>query len=421
MTIREDVREYFEREAQRNPASPSLRASALAQARGHAVERRSLQWIAAAVAILLAVAIIAGLLAATALGHKNVAPVPAHASPSQTAAASTRLCFTVPPPDWATAMAKVAATLDGVNFGAGAIDEQDGVVYGGAWTGSRQIIASVALSTGKMTEVAPMSASGFGTMTYADGWLVWTEPGPLVLHLWNTRTHEIRQVNAGPQLEGTVYLTGSHLAPVIGHGYMAWSQPVSSVSAELRVYELATGHVTILDSGDVGSLVFAGADLVWTKRDAGAAHPRFVFADATTLQPVPAPAELRGPREIGFVAASPDRLVWTGTPGMSSPNNGTWFVDDLAARTIRTYTAHDHYFQFPQLAGPYLVWFGADKNSIVDLRSGAGFDVPLPGFVEAAGDTIVVERVWGLKGGVSRTDVSLLHPSQLSSLGPCTA
>lgn len=417
MTIREDVREYFEREAKRNPPSPSLRASALAQARGHAVERPSLQWIAGAVAILLAVAIIAGLLAANALRHKNLAPVPAHTSPSS----ATLLCFTAPPPDWATAMTNVAATLDGTKFAAGAIDEQDGVVYGGAWTGSRSIIASISLATGKMTAVAPMSASGFFWMTYADGWLVWAEPGVVDLQLWNAGTHEIRQVATGPQLEGTVYLTGSRSNAVIGHGYMAWSQAVSSTSADLRVYELATGHVTILDSGDVGSPVFFGPDLVWTKLDAGAAHPHFVFANATTLQPVAAPAELRDPREIGFVAGSPERLAWTGTPGYSSPDNGTWFVDDLAAGTIRRYTASGHYFQFPQLAGPYLVWFGADKISIVDLRSGAGIDLPLPGGVAAVGDTIVVDKPSDPKANVGRTDVTVLHPSQLSPLGPCTA
>jgi hypothetical protein len=361
---------------------------------------------------------------ATACSGSSQTAASAHRSPSPsqtTAAAPTLLCFTAPPTDWAKAMANVAATLDGVNFGAGAIDERGGVVYGGAWTGSSQIIASVALSTGRMTEVAPMSASGFGWMTYADGWLVWATPGVLDLQLWNSRTHEIQQVATGPQLEGTSYLTGALIDPVIGHGYMAWSQPVSSRSAELRVYDLATGHVTILDSGDVGSPLFAGANLVWTKRDVGAAHPRFVFADATTLQPVAAPAELRDPREIGFVAASPQRLVWTGTPGTSSPGNGTWFVDDLAAGIIRTYTASGHYFQFPQLAGPYLVWFGADKSSIVDLRSGAGMDLPLPGGVEAAGDTIVVDSGSGPKASPSRTEVSVLHPSQLSPLGPCKA
>jgi hypothetical protein len=317
-------------------------------------------------------------------------------------------------------MANAAATLDGVNFAAGAIDEQDGVVYGGAWMGSRTVIASVALSTGRMTAVAPMSASGFGWMMYADGWLVWTEPGVLDLQLWNASTHAIRQVATGPQLEGTSYLTGALMDPVIGHGYMAWSQRVSSQSAELRVYELANGNVTILDSGDVGSPLFAGGNLVWTKRDAGAAHPHFVFADATTLQSAAAPAELRDPRDIGSVAASPDRLVWTGAPGTASPGNGTWFVDVLATGIIRTYTAGGHYFQFPQLAGPYLVWFGADKNSIVDLRSGVGIDLPLPGGVDASGDTIVVDTGSGPKGNINRTDVSVLHPSQLSSLGPCT-
>jgi hypothetical protein len=365
--------------------------------------------------------VVATVLATACSGTSQTAAAHRSPSPSQTTAAPTQLCFTAPPSDWATAMANVAATLDGVNFGAGAIDEQGGVVYGGAWMGSSQIIASVALSTGRMTAVAPMSANGFGWMTYASGWLVWAEPGVLDLQLWNARTHEIRQVATGPQMEGTSYLTGGLIEPVIGHGYMVWSQPVSSRSAELRVYELATGHVTILDSGDVGSPLFAGADLVWTKRDVGAAHPRFVFADATTLQPVAAPAELRDPRDIGSVAGSPDRLVWTGTPGSSSPYNGTWFVDDLAAGIIRTYTASGHYFQFPQLAGPYLVWFGADKNSIVDLRAGAGIDVPLPGGVEATGDTIVVDSGSGPKASPSRTEVSVLHPSQLSSLGPCKA
>jgi hypothetical protein len=418
-STRDRIVAAFDRELEASPVPPALRNQSVHAAVALPRHQPRQSRLLGVVAVLLALAVVVTLVVSSHLLRTHQIPAGSRSpSPSQRAAAPTLLCFTAPPPDWATAMAHVAATLDGVNFDPGAIDEQDGVVYGGARTGSRPMIVSVALSTGRMTAVAPMSASGFGWMTYADGWLVWTQPGSLDLQLWNARTHEILQVATGPQMEGTSYLTGALLDPVIGHGYMAWSQPVSSQSAELRVYELATGHVTILDSGDVGSPVFAGADLVWTKRDAGAANPHFVFADANTLQPVAVPTELRDPREIGFVAGSSDRLVWTGTPG--SPD-GTWFVDDLAARTIRTYTASGHYAQFPQVAGPYLVWFGADKNSIVDLRSGAGFDLPLPGGVEAVGDTIVVDRLSGPKGSVSRTVVSVLHPSRLSSLGPCTA
>jgi hypothetical protein len=75
--------------------------------------------------------------------------------------------------------------------------------------------------------------------------------------------------------------------------------------------------------------------------------------------------------------------------------------------------------QFPQLVSSFLVWFGADKSSIVDLRSGIGIDIPLPGGVEAAGDTIVVDRLSALKANVNQTDVSVLHPSQLSPLRIC--
>jgi photosystem II stability/assembly factor-like uncharacterized protein len=70
MTIRADVRGYFEREAARHPVPPGLRTTALAEARGRAFGRRpargfdrpSLQWASGLVAALIAVAVVAGLL-----------------------------------------------------------------------------------------------------------------------------------------------------------------------------------------------------------------------------------------------------------------------------------------------------------------------------------------------------------------------
>jgi hypothetical protein len=76
VTIREDVRNHFERDATRHPVPPGLRTTALAGARSSVIERRSPHWIASAVAIVLAVAIIAGLLAVGALRHAQ--PVPVH-------------------------------------------------------------------------------------------------------------------------------------------------------------------------------------------------------------------------------------------------------------------------------------------------------------------------------------------------------
>jgi hypothetical protein len=330
-------------------------------------------------------------------------------TPSPAAAAPQQLCFADPPSDWALAMSNAVASLDRVNFGLGAVDEEDRLAFGGTF-GSGSTIASVDLLSGKVQVVGPMASNGFGWMTYADGWLVW----PLVwsggssIQAWSTRTHELRQIATA--LPGTA---------AVGHGYVVWTQPTNDRSSDMRVYRLATGRITTVDSGILTSPVFAGNFLVWAKQAPGDSNPSFVFADAETLRPVAVPPELRAPRQIGNLAGSTERLVWTGTPETSSPDSGTWFVDDLASGSIKTYGARNHYFQFPQLAGRYLVWFGADKNSIVDLRSGNGFDIPLPGYAVAAGDTIVVVRLSTLRGNLNRSDVSVLHPSQLSPLGPC--
>ena len=360
----------------------------------------------------LALVIVAVLASACTSSAQSASVSPKSSPPaSPTAAAPTQMCFTDPPADWALAMSHVIATLGGVNFSVGAVDQQHGMAYGGAWMSSRQVIASVDLTTGRMAEIAPMSPNGFGWMTYGSDWLVWPETGigGSSMQLWNSRTHERQQiVTSGPA--GTA---------VAANGHVIWTEALSGTADVLRVYELATGKTGTLDSGlMLQPPVFAGKYLVWAKQVSSADNPSFVFADPVTLLRAQPPAELRASRDISNLAGSADYLVWTAGPA-SSPDSGTWFVDDLAVGNIRSYRAHNHYFQFPQLAGPFLVWFGADKTSIVDLRSAIGIDIPLPGGAQAAGDTIVVDRLSTLKGNSNRTEVSVLHPSQLSPLQTC--
>lgn len=343
--------------------------------------------------VVMAVTVVFLAIACTPTSQTPAVSAKPSPTPTQAAAAPQELCFSHPPSDWASAMSKVVASFDRMNFGLGAVDEQDGLAFGGTF-GSGDTIASVDLASGQIKVAGPMASNGFGWMTYADGWVVWPllGSGSSSIQILNTRSRELRQIES--PLAGTA---------AVGHGYVVWTHAGNDQSSDLRVYRLATGTITTLDSGIITSPVFAGNYLVWAKQSPGSPNPSFVFADATTLQPVAVPAELRASREIGNLAGSPDRLVWTSTPKASSPNTGTWFVDDLASGTIKTYGARNHYFQFPQLAGPYLVWF----------------DIPLPGGVEAAGDTIVIVRLSTLQGNVSRSEISVLHPSQLSPLGPC--
>ena len=349
-------------------------------------------------------------------------------SPTPPNATTVELCFSAPPADWAAAMSRKVVTLNGINFGPGAVDDVRGIAYGGFSSAHEHGIAAIDLATGKMTVVSMMSKSesGFSWMSYADGWLVWSqdesldELGIWSIQAWNTQTHEKRRLSTSRLPDGT-YLTGELAFPVVGHGYVAWNQPVSNTSADVRVYRFATKTMTTIDSGFVSSPVFAGTYLVWGKGQATSdPAAEFRFADATTLALVVAPPELSRRYPLTYMAGSPDYMLWIAVPQTSSPSNSAMSVDELATGRVTEYGAQDHYFQFPTLAGPYLVWFAADKNSVVDLRTASGFDIPLPGGVSAAGDTIVVATIAGFsKSSVSSTSISVVHPSTLSQLARC--
>jgi hypothetical protein len=325
-------------------------------------------------------------------------------------------------------MKKTVATLKGIKFVPGAVDDVSGIVYGGFNYAKQHGVAAVNLATGKLSVVSLMSQSqsGFAWMSYGDGWLVWSqaeshsELGIWSMQAWNTHTHERRQLATSRLADGT-YLTGELAFPVVGQGYVAWNQPISNTSADVRVYRFATKTTTTLDSGYVSSPVFAGTYLVWGKKQTTSdPAAEFRFADATTLALVVGPPSLSGRFPLNYMAGSPDYMLWIGLGQTSSPSSTAMSVDELATGHVSEYSTQDHYLQFPTLAGPYFVWFGADRNSVVDLRTASGFDIPLPGGVSAAGDTIVVATIAGFtKISVSSTSISVVHPSRLSRLAPC--
>jgi photosystem II stability/assembly factor-like uncharacterized protein len=74
MTLRDDIRSHFEQQAIQSPTPAGFRAAVTARAaQAHPGQRRSVQW-AGAIAAMLAVAIVVGLLAAGGLRHSRSAP-----------------------------------------------------------------------------------------------------------------------------------------------------------------------------------------------------------------------------------------------------------------------------------------------------------------------------------------------------------
>jgi hypothetical protein len=81
-----------------------------------------------------------------------------------------------------------------------------------------------------------------------------------------------------------------------------------------------------------------------------------------------------------------------------------------------------HTFQFPILAGHFLVWFTGTQNTVLDLQTGKGFDVKLPSSIVGNDDEILLARVsgGGKTGGALSTSNSSIQLSSELAINSCT-
>jgi hypothetical protein len=325
------------------------------------------------------------------------------------------VCLGALPAEWSSALARNTIQLPSVLFNAWAVDSAHDVAYGDYQTSSRQGVASVDLHTGRLRELTVMSAqaAGVGWMSFSDPWLAWEQTesqyvlGDWTIQLLNLRTGQQRQLANSHLADGSV-LTGQLSFPVVANGYVAWSQPTSHTSVDLRLYRLDTGESLALDSGRLSSPVVAARQLVWGNFGRNQTQPSLRMADAVNLRHLAVPGGIARPMPIGYLAGSSDYLVWS-----SGPN--------LMAERVSTGTVTAYRFQFLMLAGHFLVWFTGYANSILDLDSGHAVDLPLPSGSAAGGDVIVVTRpAPGAKGAVTSTTVSWLRITPQSRFGACS-
>jgi photosystem II stability/assembly factor-like uncharacterized protein len=206
MTIRDDVRKYFEHEAARHEAPRGFRAAALGEARGRALERRSPQWIAGAIAVVLAVAVVAALLGADVFLRSHGAPANPRSSAARTASPTSS-------PGSSTPLDSVAmfgdngwaSTLDSGGGIANVLRSADGgrtwrtVTPGGVRSSSIFGFAAIDVNRAWLTAVGP-SQQGYGPVDLwatVDGGQTWSKTtapafvfrGPLItftdgMHGW---------------------------------------------------------------------------------------------------------------------------------------------------------------------------------------------------------------------------------------------
>jgi hypothetical protein len=228
-------------------------------------------------------------------------------------------------------------------------------------------------------------------------WLIWEQLDSQLntsdwsVHAYNTVTGA-RLVLATSRLSGGGYVHGQQPLPVIRGDRVAWAQPVpdrkGGVRAQLRVVDIVTGRVRTLDTGRVSSPVYAGPYLIWGRYDGSGAY-KFRAVNAETLRPVRLPLPLANPGTIGYLAGSPRYFAW------SSQDATAVTIWRIGSRQNRTLTSHDgrHFFQFMQIAGHFMIWFGTATFSVLDLVTGHAFDIK--GAVTASPDSIVVSQLTG--------------------------
>ncbi len=346
-------------------------------------------------------------------------------SPTQPPVKSISVCIGTMPSEWSTALSQGSVSLSNITFSPAALSPAGDVAFGYFQSAGERGIAAVNLATGRpnILSVLTPEASGVAWMSFADPWLAWAQGdsqsnmGQWSIELENVQTGEKLQIATSKLPDGS-YLTGQLTFPIVGHGYVAWSQPTGQATADLRVYRLDSRQSLTLDSGRLSSPVFVGKNLVWAKYNGSDQQPSFRMSDADTLKAVPLPVAVASPQPITYLAGSQNYLVWT--QGSSSLE-----AEQLGSGRLYTYsfTGNDlrHVFQFPMLAGHFLVWFAATVNTVMDLDTGNAFDVNLPSAVVGSGNEIVIAKnASGIKGAASSTTLSVMRLSPDTSIRSCT-
>lgn len=340
-------------------------------------------------------------------------------------AAPSVVCLTTMPSDFTAALAQGTVQLPGMAFSPQAVDAGHDVAFGTLQMTSELDVAALDLRTGRLRVLAamPPPATGVSWMSFDDPWLAWEQTnsndnlGNWSIEVLNTQIGLQRRLATSRLPDGTI-LTGQLAFPIVANGYVAWSQPTSAWSADLRLFRFDTASVETLDSGKLSSPVVAAGRLVWGKFGANQTLPSLRMADARTLQTVSIPPTLAGPMPIGYLAGSADYLVWTSGDSLAVERTATGAVQHYRFGSASL----QHPFQFPMLARHFLVWFTGSSNTILDLRTGAAVDVALPSSVAAAGDEIVIARTApGAKGAVTSTTVSWMRVTAASGLPSCSS
>lgn len=257
-----------------------------------------------------------------------------------------------------------------------------GRVYGQFNSSQASGIGVVDLDTRRFEEIERFGTASAGTVWMAVElpWFVWTQANSSTnladwtLYARNLETGKRIAVATAPKSADGSFLLGQPPLPVLRGGRVSWAQPLpklgQTAQSEIHIFDLASLSDQTLVSGTLSSPVYAGPYLIWATRTPAGRYA-FQAVGAEDLKPADLPARLKDPGTILYLAGSPTRLAW------NAEGNLALTIWRFGTENLTEYNAPDikHYFQFLQLAGDYVLWYGGITSTVMDLRTGNGFDV----------------------------------------------
>ncbi len=305
-----------------------------------------------------------------------------HVGATAHASVTVASCIGSMPPAWMSRFQAGGMVLpQGVGFSSGVV--QGNLVFGqetestsvGLW------LAQVNFTTGQLSHISPLPSGAAGVDAIAADlpWVVWQEgdsqyqESDWSIHAWNQLTGRTETL-ATSQSGAGGFVTGQPPAPVVWSGLASWAQPVIGGSYDLVLANLSGGPMRTLAVGKLSSPVIAGPYLVWAEQSAtGETYFHAIYT--STLKPAPLPPALRGPQSVLYLAGSTRYLAWSNSTinTLMVWRVGSTHFDEFAP-TVPKYGSPN--FQFLQIAGPYVLWYGGYAPLAIDVRTGHGFLVP---------------------------------------------
>lgn len=249
-------------------------------------------------------------------------------------------------------------------------------VYGTGGPDNAIYLADTSTHTVNRIADVPGDAAGTGWMAASDSALVWLnydspqDPTRWTLFLAKADGSHVRRVagSAPDQADGE----GRATQPALSGDRLAWTEwdPAKGQSS-LKVMTVSDRKVRTIATGNLYPPVVAGGSFVWSeKNQAGSWSLEAV--DATTLKAISMPDGLPLSEGVAHLAGTKDRLMW-GSEDYKTLN--VWNQPKHEVLQFKVPQGDDHVFQFMHPTGEHLTWDAAWPYSVMNLNTGALYDV----------------------------------------------